>query len=71
MTTWAASFIAMSVALGEPLDAAVAALGEEATGEALALATALRAAKSARARATRVARVLAEVAREVDGAGIA
>jgi hypothetical protein len=69
--SWAPSYVAMSVALGEPLDEAAAALDDETRADAAELLAALRAPKGAKARAAKLAAVLAGVARELDAAGLA
>jgi hypothetical protein len=68
---WAAPFVAMSAALGEPLDVALASIGDDARAEAEGLAASLRGAKGARARAAAIAAVLAGVAREIEEAVLA
>jgi hypothetical protein len=67
---WPSAFVAVSVILGEPRDAAAAALGEAATVSSAGLTKALQSAsRDVRARA--VARVIAAVAAELDAARLA
>lgn len=61
---WEPSFVAMSLALGEPLDAVLVALGDRSTREVTELLAALGQGDR-RARAQVLARPLAEIAREV------
>ena len=61
---WQNAFVAMSVAMGEPLDDALAALGEDAESVA-ALASALRS-ESREKRARAMAQHLAALAADLD-----
>ncbi len=61
---WQSAFVAMSVAIGESLDDALASLGEEAQ-HARAIEISLRA-ESREARALAIAKVLAPIATELD-----
>lgn len=62
---WEASFIAMSAALGEPLDEVSESLGEAGVAHAADLVRGLRS-KNRSTRATSMAAVLALVAAELD-----
>ena len=64
-TQWEASFIAMSAAIGEPLEATTEALGDAAVAHAAELVRGLRS-KNRSTRATSIAAVLAVVASELD-----
>jgi hypothetical protein len=62
---WEASFIAMSAALGEPLDDVTEALGDVAAANASDVLRGLRS-KNRSTRATSMAAVLAVIAAELD-----
>jgi hypothetical protein len=62
---WEASFIAMSTALGEPLDEVTEAIGDDGAAHAVELVRGLRS-KNRSTRATSMAAVLAVVAAELD-----
>jgi hypothetical protein len=68
---WQVAFLAMSAALGEPIDEAASALGDAGAIEAEQLARTLRGGGSSRARAAAIARVLAAIARDVEAMRIA
>jgi len=64
MSTWQHAFLATSAALGEPIDDAVAALGDEAKIAGALEATLRTGTREARARA--IAQHLAPIAAELD-----
>lgn len=67
---WEPAFVAIAAIVGEPLEAALAALGDEGAAHAADLIHALRStSKDARARA--LARVVSEVAVAIDAMGYA
>jgi len=65
---WESAFVAMSAAVGEPLEASCRALGEAGALRAGSIVRALQA-RDRGARARALADVLARVARDVDGMG--
>jgi hypothetical protein len=68
--SWDTSFVAVSVLVGEPLDAVTIALGDSASPQATALLGKLAdASREARARA--LARVISEVALAIDAVRLA
>ena len=67
---WRSAFLATSVLVGEPLDAAIGALGDAAAVGASPLLQELRS-SSREARARAIARIMTSVASEVDAARLA
>ena len=67
---WEIAFVAMSAALGEPLDASLAALDDAAAARASSFARVLAAETTAHGRATTIASALAVIARDVQAMGL-
>lgn len=67
---WSSAFLAVSFLLGEPVDAAAAALGDEGSPQSAALARALRS-SSRETRAHAVGRVAAGLAADLEKARLA
>lgn len=64
-TSWEPAFLAVSATLGEPYDAALAAVGDAGALHAAAMVRGLRSTKR-EARAQAIASVLAEIVRDLD-----